>query len=387
MKKSKILFAVLLTVIIAVSYMGCNPLVDNETTPVTTNSSKISFYAKDSVTGMALNDTLRSGVSTVFIGIVNSGFQVDHWEFQWGWNAEYTPGTTTTIMGIHRYNLSNVYITIVLKAWDVNGVLEQFSKTFWIAGINQTIDPICKLGSTPVQIDYNTWQYDIWLLKRAIDSTCSVNGTPQFADTANGFVYETMTISSDPRYYHIVKNLDDNTNHCFTYRRDPNCWATIAPRPGNWTSIYYLPLPIDKLGISVYAGQMTTIGAIHPTVPGIVGDSTVRFGVSPNLDSIYVYFNKAKANGTTNPYWLSTIYGIGNQVTIINTEGFSSWWHTAFHRNQVPVNTTVAFRFGTSQGLAYMAGSEYWDASNQWLAILIASIGDKSLNVRKAPAF
>ena len=381
MKHTKSIFLLFAFMLAVVLWQGCDALTDPPL--VGTTSSDVDFYAKDEMGNLLPGDTLYTGMPTIFVGRITGSFQVDHWEFQWADGSANSAGTGTSIMGSHKYLIANTYVTITLNVWDTEGILHSVTRTFWVQlGTNPTIPPILKLGSNSVQIDINTWDYDFWFLKEAIDSTCNPSGTPYYLDSTDGWVPRTMSVASDNRYYKITRRVINNQVLGIQYRRDNSCWASIAPRAGKWTSIYY-DANGDKLYPKCYGGQLYLRNQIISSgYPGIVGDTVVRFDASANGDTIHVFFNKHFANGSSSPYWLSNIYGMGVQKTIYNTPGFASWWHTAFHRNQLPANTILTFRYGTSSGLANMSTSEYWDAVNQWLAAEISSIGGDNLKVK-----
>lgn len=384
MKKQFVFLLVL--VMSAIMLSSCTNPVGEDITTIPPATGNVLISATDEYGNPLPGDTLYTGLNALFTLKKTSNFVIRNYEIIWGdGTANYGP-SDTLLVGIHKYLIANTYVTVTGNIWDINGNLYSGTRTFWVSlGSNPTIPPIMKLGTPSVQINSNTWDYDLWFLKEAIDSLCSPSGIPYFLDSADGWVPRTMQIASDPRYYKITRTKVNNDVGGIQYRRDASCWASIPPRPGKWTSIYYSQNG-DKLYPKFYGGQLYLRNQIvSSNYPGVVGDTTVRFSPSSNGDSIYVFFNKNCANGTNNPYWLSNIYGMGVQKTIYNVPGFPSWWYVVFHRNQLPVNTILTFRFGTSNGLANMSSSEFWDSVNQWLAVEIVSIGDRNTPMKARP--
>lgn len=342
----------------------------------------ISFSFKDAVTGTILGDTAGVNQAILFVGKINNpSINIVRYLYIWGDGSQNDSGYNNSMTEAHKYYNPNSY-SVILRAWDEANNFYEYTGIIHIVLYQGTVRPIFKVISA-TQVNSTTWDYTLGFLRAAVE--CSPNTSPFFVDTISYWNPESMspTDTTLDGYYKRIKRFTDGTHDAFTYGGYfPSCYASIAPRPPFWTNIYYVDNGLnDRKMHAIFSGGVASTIGNPPTpnpLPGTAGDSinlVTRFGVSTNKDTIYVYFYKPRCISYTNAYWVNNITGMGNNQVVYETPGYTDWWHAKFLKTQLPINTALTFRYGSSSGLASMSSSYFWNPINNWLEVFTSIIG------------
>lgn len=346
MKKMMQFFFVVM--IAGLSLIGCQKdWSDSVTGPGSPDLGQI--IATDSTTGEVLVNTIQNDRAFIAKVILPQGM-TNYISISWNFGDSTHSVLDTGKMAVHRYRLSvSQTVHVCARIYTGGPTPTEVCQDFWVNVNPSPTTPyvITLISSVAYGVDQYIMKYG--LLKKAIQCDTilampfaqgTFNSNPEWVyrniprgDTVNGSL-----ILIDTAYNGEVIRM------AYGNQIGSGCWATSEPRPGLWQNQFWNG---QYNTWKVINGTMQQIGA--PLIaPGTVGDpptgdsSVTRFGLSPNADTLYRYFRKARVSGNQDSaYTVNSLSGINNKIYLKTDPLYPDWWRSGIKISTIPTSSTV----------------------------------------------
>lgn len=347
--------------------------------PVTSNANQpeLDFLIGDPFNPLSVDDTVGVNQPTVFTGRSTLA-GITSWTWDFGDGVQDSGQVVT-----HKFTTPGTY-TVCLRVWFNNNQSQVYCRDVRV-GYTLSSKPIFKKISA-VNVGNGNWEVTYGLLRYAVlQMNCNISQPFIVFSEISGWNAYNIPNPNDTTvdgYWKYKETVSNYSRRGFSYGGHfPDCYAWIAPHQ-NFSNSYYNQ-DSGKMFVTWVDGEAVPDQNINNLEPGMVGDhganAVCRIGLSPySQDTIVFYFPKARVTGSqSSPFWVNSISGMTNPKPLTTTSGFPLWWRAAIHKNSLPSNGFIAFKYGGqySSSWANMSGSYFWNSTNSYLEAVVIGIG------------
>lgn len=373
-----------------IALIGLSSCSEESLSPISSTplQQEVDFLIGDPNSPYQIGDTIPVDVAVVYRGrTADTSVVVTYWEWDFG-NGARDSGKYVS----YKYTLPGTY-NVCVKAWTSPTHHYQYCRSVIVGNSGSSSSkPIFRSGGA-INVGGGYWDVTYELLWDVVRQMNCDTTQPfmMFWETSGGNRVPLNNSITSAGYKQYTKRIQNGAQEKFSFGGNfsLNCWGWDAPHVYNgvtYSNIFYVPAEAKTVVTWINGVPYPNNGT--PSEPGITGDTgpgaVVRLGPSLfSQDSIVFYFNKSQVAGNSNsPFWVNSLTGMNNPMTITTASGHTDWWRVAIHKNSLPSNGRITFKFGGnySQGSwANMNGSYYWNnaPTAQYLEAYILGVGGK----------